>query len=87
MSVILSDMQTVTTRELQRDTRSVRERLLAGEKLQWVLGKKVVGHLLPAAEATPAQPWPDLMDRLRGTYRRPVGRKQPASKLIYEDRG
>ncbi len=76
MSVLLSDMQTVTTRELQLDTRSVRERLLAGEKLQWVLGKKVVGHLLPAAEAAPAQPWPDLMDRLRGTYRRPVGRKQ-----------
>jgi hypothetical protein len=40
MSVILSDMQTITTRELQRDTRAVRERLLAGEKLQWVLGKK-----------------------------------------------
>jgi len=87
MSVIMSDMQTITTRELQRDTRAVRERLLAGEKLDWVLGKKVVGHLLPATETTPPQPWPDLMDRLRGTYRRPVGRKQPASGLIYEDRG
>lgn len=87
MSVNLSDMQTITTRELQRDTRAVRERLLAGEKLQWVLGNKVVGHLLPAADASPAQPWPDLMDRLRGTYRRPVGRKQPASDLIHEDRG
>lgn len=80
-------MPTITTRELQRDTRTVRERLLAGEKLQWMLGKKVVGHLLPAAEMTPPQPWPDLMKRLRGTYRRPVGRKQPASGLIYEDRG
>jgi len=87
MSVILSDMQTITTRELQRDTRAVRERLLAGEKLQWVLGRKVVGHLLPAAEMTPPQPWPNLMNRLRGTYHRPIGRKQPASDLIYEDRG
>ena len=87
MSVILSDMQTITTRELQRDTRTIRERLLAGEQLQWVLGEKVVGHLLPAAEVTAPQPWPDLMDRLRGTYRRPIGRKQPASDSIYEDRG
>jgi hypothetical protein len=87
VSVILSDVQTITTRELQRDTRAVRERLLAGEKLSWVLGKKVVGHLLPAAETAEPQPWPDLMDRLRGTYRRPAGRKQPAARLISEDRG
>jgi len=87
MSAILSAMQTITTRELQRDTRAVRERLLAGERLDWVLGKKVVGHLLPAAETTPPQPWPNLMDRLRGAYRRPVGRQKPAARLIYEDRG
>ena len=83
----MSDMPTITTRELQRDTRAVRERLLAGEQLHWVLGKKVVGHLVPAAETSPPQPWPDLMHRLRSTYRRPAGRQQPAARLISEDRG
>lgn len=87
MSVILSDMQTVTTRDIQRETRTVRQRLLAGETLQWMLGKKVIGHIVPAQEATNAQPWPDLKRRLQRVYRRPVGNKQPAASQIYADRG
>lgn len=87
MSVILSDMQTVTTRDIQRETRTVRQRLLAGETLQWMLGKKVIGHIVPAQETTAAQPWPDLQRRLRSVYRRPVGNKQPAAAQIYADRG
>jgi hypothetical protein len=87
MSVILSDMKTVTTREIQRGTRAVRQRLLAGETLQWMLGKKVIGHIMPAQEAATAQPWPDLQRRLQHIYQRPVGAKQPAAAQIYADRG
>lgn len=87
MSVILTDMTTVTTREIQRETRTVRQRLLAGETLQWMLGKKVIGHIVPAEEAAAAQPWPDLQRRLQQVYRRPVGKKQPAASQVYADRG
>jgi len=87
MSDILTDMQTVTTREVQRETRSVRQRLLAGETLQWILGKKVIGHIVPVREAVAPKPWPDLQRRLRSVYRRPVGAKQPAASQIYADRG
>ena len=80
-------MQTVTTRDIQRETRTVRQRLLAGETLQWMLGKKVIGHIVPAQEATTAQPWPDLQQRLRSVYKRRVGAKQPAAAQIYADRG
>ena len=87
MSAILSDMQMVTTREIQRDTRMVRQRLLAGETLQWMLGKKVIGHLVPARETVAPQPWPDLQHRLQRLYRRPAGAKEPAASQIYADRG
>jgi len=80
-------MQSVTTREIQRETRNVRQRLLAGETLQWTLGKKVIGHLVPAGETTAAQPWPDLRRRLQRVYQRPAGAKQPAAAQIYADRG
>jgi hypothetical protein len=87
MSVILSDMQVVTTREIQRDTRMLRQRILAGETLQWMLGKKVIGHIVPAQEIVAPKPWPDLQRRLQRIYRRPVGAKEPAASLIYADRG
>jgi hypothetical protein len=87
MSVILTAMQTVTTRDIQRETRTVRQRLLAGETLQWMLGKKVIGHIVPAREAATTQPWPDLQRRLQKIYQRPVGNKQPAASQIYADRG
>ena len=80
-------MTTITTREIQRDTRAVRQRLLAGETLQWKLGPRVVGHLVPAPGAQPPLPWPDLTARLRHLYQRPVGSSQPAARQIYADRG
>ena len=80
-------MTTITTREIQRDTRAVRQRLLAGETLQWKLGSRVVGHFVPAPEARPPLPWPDLAARLRHLYRRPAGSAQPAARQIYADRG
>jgi len=86
-SVNLSVMTTITTREIQRDTRAVRQRLLAGETLQWKLGPRVVGHLVPAPEVRPPLPWPDLAARLRHLYQRPAGSAQPAARQIYADRG
>ena len=86
MSVKMSVMTTVTTREIQRDTRAVRQRLLAGETLQWKLGARVVGHLVPVPEIQSPLPWPNLTARLRHLYRRSAGSSQPAAHQIYGDR-
>ena len=86
MYVNLSVMITVTTREIQRDTRAVRQRLLAGETLHWKLGARVVGHLVPVPEIQHPRPWPNLTARLRHLYRRSAGSSQPAAHQIYGDR-
>ena len=86
MSVKMSVMTTVTTREIQRGTRAVRQRLLAGETLQWKLGARVVGHLVPVPEIQSPLPWPNLTARLRHLYRRSAGSSQPAAHQIYGDR-
>jgi hypothetical protein len=79
-------MKTVNTREIQKDTRGVRERLMAGESLAWVVGKRTVAYLTPATEAGPAEPWPDLLGRLERIYGRNAASGQPASDTVYADR-
>lgn len=88
MSVKLKDMEKVTTREIQQHTRSVRERLEAGETLQWMLRGRVVAHLKPATPQGAASDWPDPLQRLRTIYGdvEDSGRTS-ASNQIYQDRG
>lgn len=83
---ILSDMRKVTTREVQKETRSVRQRLLAGETLEWVMGKETVGYLTPARPEASPEPWPDLLARLEGIYGTAERQDEPASQTIYDDR-
>ena len=87
MSGKMSDMQTITTRELQQHTKAVRQRIDRGETLQWVMGRRVIGHLVPTAASQPPQPWPDLMGRLRTAYGATAAETSEASDLIYADRG
>jgi antitoxin (DNA-binding transcriptional repressor) of toxin-antitoxin stability system len=88
MSVKLKDMKTVTTREIQQHTRSVRERLEAGEMLQWMLRGRVVAHLKPATPHGAGSDWPDPLQRLRTIYGKGRdGGRASASKQIYQDRG
>lgn len=87
MSGKMSDVHTITTRELQQHTKAVRQRVDLGETLQWVMGRRVIGHLVPAAASQPPQPWPDLMGRLRTAYGAGAAETSEASDLIYADRG
>jgi hypothetical protein len=48
LSDILRTMQDVNTRELQKHTREVRERIAAGESLRWVKGGKTIAYISPA---------------------------------------
>ena len=86
MEDILSDMRKVTTREVQKETRAVRQRLLAGETLEWVMGKETVGYLTPVRSKAPPGPWPDIFARLEGIYGTAERQDEPASQTIYDDR-
>jgi hypothetical protein len=48
LSDILRTMQDVNTRELQKHTREVCERIAAGESLRWVKGGKTIAYISPA---------------------------------------
>ena len=87
MSDNLLDMKTINTRELQKRTRDVRRRLMAGEALEWVMGKRVVGYLRPASEHKLPEPWPDLQARLDALYGEREEKAEPAAETIYGDRG
>jgi hypothetical protein len=86
MEDILSDMKKITTREVQKETRAVRQRLLAGETLEWVMGKETVGYLTPARPAAAPEPWPDLLARLEAIHGKPEREGEPAARTIYDDR-
>lgn len=86
MSAILEDMRVVKTREIQKNTRAIRSRLLAGESLQWVVGKHVIGYLTPADSGPAPKPWPNLNNRLQAIYGRESAPTQPAAQTIYDDR-
>ena len=61
-------MEEINTRELQKHTKKVRERIVAGESLRWVMGEDTVAYITPAREAKEPEPWPDLMARLKSIY-------------------
>ncbi|MFP4166954.1 MAG: type II toxin-antitoxin system Phd/YefM family antitoxin [Opitutales bacterium] len=80
-------MKQVTTREIQQNTRSVRERLEAGETLQWTLRGRVVARLTPAVESGVGSDWPNALERLRSIYGDVgEGGNPSASDQIYRDR-
>ncbi|MFT5836636.1 MAG: antitoxin (DNA-binding transcriptional repressor) of toxin-antitoxin stability system [Candidatus Azotimanducaceae bacterium] len=68
MSDIVSTMKSVNTRELQKHTREVRERVAAGESLKWVMGEDTVAYITPAQERKEPKPWPNLEARRRAIF-------------------
>jgi|GEM_PF-865171 len=88
MSDTLTIMKSINTRELQKHTREVRERIVAGESLRWVMGKETVAYITPAQETKEPKPWPDLMARLKSIYGdRPRPMDNMGSDVISEGRG
>lgn len=81
-------MKSVTTREIQQNTRSIRQRLESGESLQWEIRGRVVAHLTPASGQGGNLDWGDPLRRLESLYTRATGGKSAsAADQIYQDRG
>ena len=84
----MSDMQDINTREIQKHTREVRERLAAGESLRWVMGEETVAYLTPALEVKKPEPWPSREARMQHIF---GGRERPVdnmgSDIVSEGRG
>ncbi|MCC5806914.1 MAG: hypothetical protein JJU00_11360 [Opitutales bacterium] len=84
----LKDMKSVTTREIQQNTRSIRQRLESGESLQWAIRGRVVAHLTPARGRSEHIDWGDPLQRLESLYTRSSGEESAsAADQIYQDRG
>lgn len=87
MSDTMSDMKDIHTRELQKHTREVRERVAAGESLRWVMGEEAVAYITPAQEKKDPGPWPDLMARLKHIYGDEHRPEVTGQEIIEEGRG
>jgi prevent-host-death family protein len=77
--------QTVSMRELQQNLKAVVARVERGETVELTRRRRVVARLVPAAEARPVPPWPDLEARARAEYA--VTEDRPgASELLIQER-
>ena len=77
---------TVSMRELQQNLKQVIGRVERGETLELTRRRRVVALLVPAAEARPVPPWPDLEARARAVFGDRIITPSPSAQLI-EDRG
>ena len=84
----MKDMKSVTTRQIQQNTRAVRHRLEAGETLQWTIRGRVVAHMTPAIGPAGSVDWGDPFQRLQALNDSESGEmKASAAEQIYRDRG
>jgi antitoxin (DNA-binding transcriptional repressor) of toxin-antitoxin stability system len=84
MSDIMSDMVSITVRQLQKELRSVLTRVARGQTLQVTRHRRPVAVLAPPRPTS--LPWPDLDARAR----RVLGKRviAPAvSQLVSDERG
>ncbi len=78
-------MTQVTVRELKRHLDRYLNAVEAGEILEVRRRRRVIARVVPYEAAEPAEPWPDLMERLAGIY--PDGPiAESAAEQLYRDR-
>ena len=77
---------TVSMRELQQNLKQVIERVEHGETIELTRRRRVVARLVPAAEARPVPPWPDLDARARSIFGDRI-MKPAGSTLLLRARG
>ena len=79
-------MTQVTVQELKRHLDRYLDAVEAGEILEVRRRRRVIARVVPYYEAAePAEPWPDLMERLAGIY--PDGPiAESAAERMYRDR-
>lgn len=88
MSDTVLDVKDINTRELQKHTREVRERVAASESLRWVMGEETVACITPAREVKEPAPWPDFAERFRKIHGdRPRLMDNAGSDIVSEGRG
>jgi len=81
-------MKSVTTREIQQNTRAIRQRLESGETLQWTIRGRVVGHLKPVPMQNKSVDWGDPLQRLQSIDKSSnASTGVSAAEQIYQDRG
>ncbi len=86
MSCKLSDMGSVTVRELQQQTKRVIERVERGEVIAVLRRRRPVAQLSPVPEQHKPSAWPDLTKRVRGVFgKRTI--KPGASQTVLDARG
>jgi len=79
------DMKNLSARELQRNIKTILDRVEGGESVEITRRGRPVARLVPAKSAR-AERWPDLAARARAV----MGRRRitpPPSREITEDRG
>lgn len=62
-------MKRINTRELQRQTRKVRELLMRGATFAWENRRRVIAYITPVQEFSDRPVvWPDVMARLKKQF-------------------
>jgi prevent-host-death family protein len=77
---------TVSMRELQQNLKKVIARVERGETVELTRRRRVVARLVPAAEARPVPPWPDLEARARSIFGDRILSNPSPSELLIQDR-
>jgi prevent-host-death family protein len=77
--------QTVSMRELQQNLKAVVARVERGDTVELTRRRRVVARLVPAAEARPVPPWPDLEARARAIFGDRI-LSPGASELLIQER-
>ena len=73
-------------RELQQNLKKVIDRVERGETVELTRRRRVVARLVPAREARPVPPWPDLEARARSVFGDRI-MKPAGSTLLLRARG
>ena len=77
---------TISMRELQQNLKQVIERVERGETLALTRRRRVVARLVPAVEARPVPPWPDLDARARAIFGDRILSDPSPSEMLIQDR-
>jgi prevent-host-death family protein len=64
----MSDMASVSIRELQQNLRRVLERVERGQTIEVTRRRRPVARLAPCTVEREPSPWPDLEDRTRAVF-------------------
>ena len=81
------DMRTLTTRQLQHETKRIREQVEQGESFEWRIRGRTVGYITPHPLLRKPLPWPDLKLRLERSGAVLDEGAELTSDRIYADRG